>query len=208
MNTALEYSTRVVQEGGRRCKKSTLNDLVHLTPLRIPLLNPPTEDRQHHHNSRNLVYVIHRLINYTDIKAFVGISYKFACRKIFRNYAICHPSKRKCIHLQTESIATLPPFGHLGDKKWFFQISSQWESARHRYCCKKSMMVKDHYQLFMCDVGYVYNKSMMLSQPNPNWKWKCFHFSWGYICSQILGGRMAELYGFKLVYGLGKPDKM
>jgi hypothetical protein len=40
MNTALEYSTRVVQEGGLRCKKSTLNDLVHLTPLRIPL-NPP-----------------------------------------------------------------------------------------------------------------------------------------------------------------------
>ncbi len=27
MNTDLEYSTRVVQEGGRRCKKSTLNDL-------------------------------------------------------------------------------------------------------------------------------------------------------------------------------------
>jgi hypothetical protein len=43
MNTALEYSTRVVQEGGRRCKKSTLNNLVHLTPLRIPLMNPPTE---------------------------------------------------------------------------------------------------------------------------------------------------------------------
>jgi hypothetical protein len=40
MNTALEYSTRVVQEGGRRGKKSTLNDLVHLTPLRIPLMNP------------------------------------------------------------------------------------------------------------------------------------------------------------------------
>jgi hypothetical protein len=29
MNTALEYSTRVVQEGGRQCKKSTLNDLVY-----------------------------------------------------------------------------------------------------------------------------------------------------------------------------------
>jgi len=43
MNTALEYSTRVVQEGGRRCKKSTLNDLVHLSPLRIPLMNPPLE---------------------------------------------------------------------------------------------------------------------------------------------------------------------
>jgi hypothetical protein len=28
MNTALEYNTRVVQEGDRRCKKSTLNDLV------------------------------------------------------------------------------------------------------------------------------------------------------------------------------------
>ncbi len=41
MNTALEYSTRVVQEGGRRCKKSTLNDLVHLTLLRLPLMNPP-----------------------------------------------------------------------------------------------------------------------------------------------------------------------
>jgi hypothetical protein len=41
MNTALEYSTRVVQEGGRRCKKSTFNDLVHLTPLRIPVMNPP-----------------------------------------------------------------------------------------------------------------------------------------------------------------------
>ncbi len=40
MNTALEYSTRVVQEGDRRCKKSTLNDLAYPTPLRIPLMNP------------------------------------------------------------------------------------------------------------------------------------------------------------------------
>jgi hypothetical protein len=46
MNTALEYSTRVVQEGDRRCKKSTLNDLVHLTPLRIPLMNPPISSLQ------------------------------------------------------------------------------------------------------------------------------------------------------------------
>ncbi len=36
MNTTLEYSTRVVHEGDRRCKKSTLNDLAYLTPLRIP----------------------------------------------------------------------------------------------------------------------------------------------------------------------------
>jgi len=41
MNTALEYSTRVVQEGGRRCKEYSY-DLVHLTPLRIPLMNPPS----------------------------------------------------------------------------------------------------------------------------------------------------------------------
>jgi hypothetical protein len=40
MNTTLEYSTRVVQEGDRRCKKSTLNDLAYLAPLRIPLMNP------------------------------------------------------------------------------------------------------------------------------------------------------------------------
>jgi hypothetical protein len=49
MNTALEYSTRVVQEGGRRYKKSTLNDLVHLTPLRIPLMNAPNEYSCVHH---------------------------------------------------------------------------------------------------------------------------------------------------------------
>ncbi len=32
----------MVQEGGRQCKKSTLNDLVHLTHLRIPLITPPS----------------------------------------------------------------------------------------------------------------------------------------------------------------------
>jgi hypothetical protein len=42
-NTTLEYSTRVVQEGDRRCEKSTLNDLAYLTPLRIPLINPVNE---------------------------------------------------------------------------------------------------------------------------------------------------------------------
>jgi hypothetical protein len=44
MNTILEYSTRVVQEGDRRCKKSTLNDLAYLTTLRIPLMNPRIEE--------------------------------------------------------------------------------------------------------------------------------------------------------------------
>jgi hypothetical protein len=42
-NTTLEYSTRVVQEGDRRCEKSTLNGLAYLTPLRIPLINPVYE---------------------------------------------------------------------------------------------------------------------------------------------------------------------
>jgi hypothetical protein len=42
-NTTLEYSTRVVQEGDRRCEKSTLTDLAYLTPLRIPLMNPVNE---------------------------------------------------------------------------------------------------------------------------------------------------------------------
>jgi len=40
MNTTLEYSTRVAQEGDPRCKKSTPNDLAYLAPLRIPLMNP------------------------------------------------------------------------------------------------------------------------------------------------------------------------
>ena len=44
MNTTLEYSTRVVHEGDRRCKKSTLNDLAYLTPLRIPLMNPVIQE--------------------------------------------------------------------------------------------------------------------------------------------------------------------
>jgi hypothetical protein len=63
-NTALEYSTRVVQEGGRRCKKSTLNDLVHLTPLRIPLMNPP------------IVPYSHGLIRNTDTKAFGRVPFR------------------------------------------------------------------------------------------------------------------------------------
>jgi hypothetical protein len=44
-NTTLEYSTRVVQEGDRRCEKSTLYDLAFLTPLRIPLMNPVREGK-------------------------------------------------------------------------------------------------------------------------------------------------------------------
>jgi hypothetical protein len=57
MNTALEYSTRVAQEGCRRCKKSTLNDLVHLTPLRIPLMNPPGDRRCKKSTLNDLAYL-------------------------------------------------------------------------------------------------------------------------------------------------------
>ncbi len=90
MYTALEYSTRVVQEGGRRCKKSTLNDLVHLTPLRIPLMNPPKVlfgkvDRDMYSctqsyilpclqfvknsDGQRITSEVHGLINYIDTKA-------------------------------------------------------------------------------------------------------------------------------------------
>ncbi len=41
MDTAPEYSTGEVQDGDRRCKESILDDLVHLTPVRIALMDPP-----------------------------------------------------------------------------------------------------------------------------------------------------------------------
>jgi hypothetical protein len=56
MNTTLEYSTRVVQKGDRRCKKSTLNDLAYLTPLRIPLMNP-VKDRRKGFRQRVLICI-------------------------------------------------------------------------------------------------------------------------------------------------------
>ncbi len=57
MNTALEYVQYKSGPGGRRCKKSTLNDLVHLTPLRIPLMNPPIEEREGSLYSRTLLTI-------------------------------------------------------------------------------------------------------------------------------------------------------
>ncbi len=68
-NTTLEYSTRVVQEGDRRCEKSTLNDLAYLTPLRIPLMNP--------------VDVFHTLVVCSMVMAgfptLVGYRYCYGC---------------------------------------------------------------------------------------------------------------------------------
>jgi hypothetical protein len=57
MNTALEYSTRVVQEGGHRSKKSILNDLVNMTPLRIPLMNPPNVRLASHHMKHKITAI-------------------------------------------------------------------------------------------------------------------------------------------------------
>jgi hypothetical protein len=42
MYTALEYSTRVVQEGDRRCKKSTLNDFCTPDPSKNTFNEPAT----------------------------------------------------------------------------------------------------------------------------------------------------------------------
>jgi hypothetical protein len=60
---------------------------------------------------------------------------------------ICHPSqwlsdpsRRKCIHLQI--------WGWGGGAR---------PAQDHRNCRKKSLMVKDNYQLFMCVVVYVYD---------------------------------------------------
>jgi hypothetical protein len=35
--------------------------------------------------------------------------------------------------MSMESTATLPPFGSIEGHKWFFQISSQWESQKNRF---------------------------------------------------------------------------
>ncbi len=71
MNTALEYSTRVVQEAGRRCKKSTLNDLVHLTPLRIPLMNPPYISKLAWSNNDSYTWLFSR--TWKNTKIFVPV---------------------------------------------------------------------------------------------------------------------------------------
>jgi hypothetical protein len=39
----------------------------------------------------------------------------------------------KSAHVTAESIAMLPPIGHIEGHKWFFQISSQRESQKNRF---------------------------------------------------------------------------
>ncbi len=41
--------------------------------------------------------------------------------------------RQKWHSIIAESIATLPPFGPIVGHKWFFQISSQWESQKNRF---------------------------------------------------------------------------
>ncbi len=97
MNTALEYSTRVVQEGGRRCKKITLNDLVHLTPLRIPLMNPPTvcfQPSQADRRTASLVYVnIRSLVNTNTEITEKAVERKPQVHVCFR---MCHVQLKMC----------------------------------------------------------------------------------------------------------------
>ncbi len=85
MNTALEYSTRVVQEGGRRCNKSTLNDLLHLTPLRIPLMNPPIDFPQR--------YLYHQCLFRLDLRVMtelVHAAYRLSAQGRYVSYVITH----------------------------------------------------------------------------------------------------------------------
>ncbi len=55
-------------------------------------------------------------------------------------------------------------FAILADESVFIHLQTRgWGGgARHRNCRKKSLVVKDHYQLFMCFFFYVYNKSVIL----------------------------------------------
>jgi hypothetical protein len=49
-----------------------------------------------------------------------------------RNFWICK-DVNKIRTRESESIATLPPFGPIEGHKRFFQISSQWESQKNRF---------------------------------------------------------------------------
>jgi hypothetical protein len=74
MNTTLEYSTRVVQEGDRRSKKSILNDLVHLTPLRIPLMNPVSVSDQMQ-NLPNYFTTQNKMTSENDIEGLASLKF-------------------------------------------------------------------------------------------------------------------------------------
>jgi hypothetical protein len=74
----------VVQEGGRRCKKSTLNDLVHPTPLRIPLMNPPMIEINIHHTVCKLQRSF--FFNVSKPRSAQWIVYLKEVLKIFENF--------------------------------------------------------------------------------------------------------------------------
>jgi hypothetical protein len=82
MNTTLEYSTRVVQEGDRRCKKSTtLNDLAYLTPIRIPLMTQymcDIADCHVHHIyicTREFIFFPYAALNHASSKFIFDLSF-------------------------------------------------------------------------------------------------------------------------------------
>ncbi len=73
MNTGIEYSTRVVQEGDRRCKKSTLNDLAYLTPLRIPLMNPVIVYKNSIHITKDDIWELYFVLSARSRRGVGGI---------------------------------------------------------------------------------------------------------------------------------------
>jgi hypothetical protein len=74
MNTALEYSTRVVQEGGRRCKKSTLIDLVHLDPSKNTFNEPATSIcEQVQKGTHTRICIVHHILRKQERKGWEGV---------------------------------------------------------------------------------------------------------------------------------------
>ncbi len=55
----------------------------------------------------------------------------------------------------SESIVTLPPFGHIEGHKWFFQISSQWESQKNRFAFISFGKIQFYFPAFVIYRSYL-----------------------------------------------------
>ncbi len=86
-----------------------------------------------YNSGKKVVTCRHALINYKDTKALAAFLQNLPAGKLS---GINLPSKHTIVYSQ---------------RKW------RRTCARHRNCCKKSLMIKDHHQLFICIVVYVYD---------------------------------------------------